>query len=120
MAKSAADEAYEAAVEEIRRVREAGRTTLDLSGERYRALDRIPQDIAALTALETLYLSETAVSDLAPLATLTALQRLYLNQTAVRDLAPLAALTSLQWLGLNQTAVSDLTPPRRTGRTAGP
>ncbi|MCA3538857.1 MAG: hypothetical protein IOC80_13955, partial [Rhodobacter sp.] len=66
--------------------------------------------LAALTALETLWLNQTAVSDLAPLAALTALQRLTLDQTAVSDLAPLAALTALEGLGLNQTAVSDLAP----------
>ena len=77
MAKSAADEAYEAAVEEIRRVKQAGETILDLSDERYRALDRIPQDIATLTALQTLDLS--GCSSLAELpesvGNLTALRR---------------------------------------------
>jgi internalin A len=98
LAKSAADKAHDAAVEEIRRVKQAGETILDLSDERYRALDRIPQDIAALPTLQSLTLS----------------------RTSVRDLAPLAALTALQRLTLSQTAVSDLAPPRRTGRTAGP
>ncbi|MCA3462179.1 MAG: hypothetical protein IOD02_13635 [Rhodobacter sp.] len=110
MAKSAADKAHDAAVKEIRRVKRAGETTLDLRDKRYRALDRIPQDIATLSSLKTLRLDRTAVSDLAPLAALTALQRLDLNQTAVSDLAPLAALTALEGLGLNETAVSDLAP----------
>ena len=110
LANSAAEKAYEAAVKEIRRVKQAGETTLDLSDERYRALDRIPQDIAALTALQRLTLNQTAVSDLTPLAALTALQTLGLNRTAVSDLAPLASLTALQVLTLDQTAVSDLAP----------
>ncbi|MCA3474074.1 MAG: hypothetical protein IOC97_08195 [Rhodobacter sp.] len=110
MAKSAADKAHDAAVKEIRRVKRAGETTLDLRDKRYRALDRIPQDIATLSSLKTLRLDRTAVSDLAPLAALTALQRLDLNQTAVSDLAPLAALTAVEGLGLNETAVSDLAP----------
>jgi Leucine-rich repeat (LRR) protein len=110
LAKSAAEKAYRAAVKEIRRVKQAGGTTLDLRDERYRALDRIPQDIATLSALKTLRLDQTAVSDLAPLAALTALEELTLNQTAVSDLAPLAALTALRTLRLNQTAVSDLAP----------
>ena len=96
MAKSAADEAHDAAAEEIRRVKRARETTLDLSDERYRALDRIPQDIATITALQELSLNQTAVSDLAPLATLTALQEFSLDQTAVSDLAPLSTLTALQ------------------------
>ncbi|MCE2739365.1 MAG: hypothetical protein LW703_13575, partial [Rhodobacter sp.] len=74
MAKRAAEKAHDAAVKEIRRVKKAGETTLDLNDKRYRALDRIPQDIATLTALQTLRLDQTAVSDLAPLAALTALQ----------------------------------------------
>jgi len=110
LAKSAAERAYDAAVKEIRRVARAGETTLHLSAEEYRALDRIPGDIARLTALQWLDLNQTAVSDLAPLASLTALQRLWLNQTAVSDLTPLASLTALEWLSLDQTAVSDLAP----------
>ena len=110
MANSAAEKAHDAAVKEIRRVKQAGETTLDLRDKRYRALDRIPQDIATLSALKTLRLDQTAVSDLAPLAALTALEELTLNQTAVSDLAPLAALTALQRLWLNQTAVRDLAP----------
>ena len=110
MAKSAADKAHDAAVKEIRRVKQTGETTLDLSHERYRALDQIPQDIATLPALQEFSLNHTAVSDLAPLATLTALHTLSLGHTAVSDLAPLATLTALQRLRLSQTAVSDLAP----------
>ncbi|MCA3446595.1 MAG: hypothetical protein INF93_07750 [Rhodobacter sp.] len=110
MANSAAEKAFEAAVKEIRRVKRARATTLDLSDVHYRALDRIPQNIATLTALQVLRLDQTAVSDLAPLATLTALGWLTLDQTAVSNLVPLAALTELQTLTLNQTAVRDLAP----------
>ncbi|MFN7596662.1 MAG: hypothetical protein ACK5PT_07935, partial [Cereibacter sp.] len=112
MANSAAEKAFAAAVKEIRRVKKAGETTLDLNDKRYRALDRIPQDIATLSALKMLRLDQTAVSDLAPLAALTALERLDLNQTAIRDLAPLAGLTDLKDLVLDGCQVADLRPIR--------
>jgi Leucine-rich repeat (LRR) protein len=95
LAKSAADEAYEAAVEEIRRVRGAGETTLYLNDERYRALDRIPQDIAILTALRGLSLDQTAVSDLAPLAGLAGLADLVLDGCPVADLRPIRGFAKL-------------------------
>ena len=122
MANSAAEKAYEAAVKEIRRVKQAGETTLDLSDERYRALDRIPKDIATLTALRMLLLNQTAVSDLAPLATLTALQTLYLYETAVSDLTPLAGLAELRHLALDGCQVGDLRPIRGHAKlgTIGP
>ncbi|MCB6177185.1 hypothetical protein LHP98_03455 [Rhodobacter sp. Har01] len=110
MADSKADRAYRAAVKEIERVRKAGGTTLDLSGTRFRALTRIPPEIAGVQGLSEIDLSRTAVADLAPLASLTALRSLWLNQTAVADLAPLAGLTALQTLRLDQTAVADLAP----------
>ena len=66
--------------------------------------------LAGLTGLQWLYLQQTQVSDLKPLAGLTGLQQLYLNQTQVSDLKPLAGLTGLRELSLNQTQVSDLKP----------
>lgn len=110
MADSAADRAYRLAVEEIRRVKAEGGTSLDLSGKQFHALDRIPAEIGLLTNLVTLNLAHTAVSDLAPLAGLTALRRLTLNGSAVTDLALLARLTALKWLNLSETAVTDLAP----------
>lgn len=110
MAKSAAERAYDAAVKEIRRVAGAGETTLDLNAEPYRALDRIPDEITTLTALQSLSLAQTAVTDLAPLAALTALQSLSLAETAVTDLAPLTGLTALHTLDLTETAVTNVAP----------
>ena len=95
MANSAAEKAHDAAVKEIRRVREAGETAVDLSDERYRALDRIPQDIATVTALQTLDLTRTAVSDLAPLAGLVDLTDLVLDGCQVADLRPIRGCAKL-------------------------
>ena len=64
--------------------------------------------LAQLTALQFLYLSQTQVSDLEPLAQLRGLKTLNLSQTQVLDLGPLAQLTALQLLDLSQTRVSNL------------
>ena len=53
-----------------------------------------------------LYLSDTNISDLSPLAGLTGLQSLYLSRTEVSDLSPLAGLKGLHVLGLSCTKVS--------------
>ncbi len=66
--------------------------------------------LAGLTALQTLWLTGTQVSDVTPLAGLTALQTLGLDHTRVSDVTPLAGLTALQTLGLTGTQVSDVTP----------
>ncbi len=86
---SAADEAYEAAVAEIKRVRAAGETALRLEGASFRALDRIPDEIAGIEGLTVVDLDNTRVADLAPLAGLTALQTLWLGNTRVADLRPI-------------------------------
>ncbi|MFN6005067.1 MAG: leucine-rich repeat domain-containing protein [Paracoccaceae bacterium] len=110
MAKTEAEQAYDASVTAIRRVAEAEGTTLSLSGSRFRELDRIPEELSSLASLRNLILSKTAVSNLTPLKELSGLQSLFLNQTAVSDLAPLASLTALQSLSFEQTTVSDLAP----------
>jgi internalin A len=66
--------------------------------------------LAHLTALQTLDLTGTEVSDVTPLAHLTALQTLDLSNTEISDLTPLAHLTALQSLDLNYTRVSDVAP----------
>ncbi len=91
----------------IEEARVSGGTKLDLS---LLAINQLPQGIVELTALQSLDLYDTQVSDLAPLAGLTALQILDLSSTQVSDLAPLAGLTTLQFLGLINTQVSYLAP----------
>jgi Leucine-rich repeat (LRR) protein len=110
MADDAAEQAYAAAVEEIARVKAAGETNLDLSGEAFHALTSIPPELAGLTNLETLYLANTQVSDLAPLARLTDLTTLNLDNTQVSDLTLLAGLTKLMRLDLDHTPISELSP----------
>lgn len=63
--------------------------------ERLRHLTRLPPEIADLTALQELYLADTQVANVAPLAGLTSLNMLALDDTKVVDLSPLA---SLNWL----------------------
>jgi len=53
------------------------------------------------------YLKDTKISDVKPLAGLTNLTLLQLWNTPVTDLTPLADLTNLQHLGLEYTNVSD-------------
>jgi hypothetical protein len=105
-----ADDAYTAARAAIMRVQKAGETKLDLSGEEFRALDRLSGEIAGFGTLQTLRLDNTQVADLAPLAGLTALDWLTLDDTQVTDLAPLAGLSALRSLWLNRTQVADLAP----------
>ena len=55
----------------------------------------LPHSIRTLTALESLDLSFSKVSNLAPLSGLTALEKLFLDGTQVNDLTPLIGLTAL-------------------------
>jgi internalin A len=73
-------------------------------------LERIPDSIGDLTALQYLDLHVTQVSDLGPLSGLTALQNLDLRDTQVSDLGPLSDVTALQSLDCGFTEVSDLGP----------
>jgi len=74
--------------------------------DRIRGLDPLKD----LTALESLDLIGTQVSDLAPLQGLTALQSLVLSYTQVSDITPLQGSTALRSLDLAGTQVSDITP----------
>lgn len=66
--------------------------------------------LAGLAELQRLDLNGTDVSDLRPLSGLSRLQELYLNRTSVSDLTPLSGLSELQRLGLNGTGVAELDP----------
>lgn len=107
---SAAEQAYEAALREIERVREAGERRLVLSGDGFTQLDRIPPEVKYITGLRELKLDHTDVSSLDILAGMTRLRRLEMNETKVHDLSALAALTNLQYLYFNKTEVSELAP----------
>ncbi len=66
--------------------------------------------LAGLSALQSLNLWGTLGSNVSPLAGLTALRSLNLAGTWVRDVWPLAGLTALQNLDLTNTQVSDVSP----------
>jgi hypothetical protein len=106
----ASDQAYAAALEVIATARKDGDTIISFDAEPFRALNRIPPELAEVPGLTILDLDKTAITDLAPLAAMTRLQRLYLNQTDITDLAPLAGMTGLQTLSVDQTAITDLAP----------
>ena len=56
---------------------------------------------------EWLYLGETEVSDLSPLAGLTNLEEIWLNDTQVSDLSLLAGLENLRRLSIEGTNVTE-------------
>jgi Leucine-rich repeat (LRR) protein len=107
---SAEDDAYEAALKIIAHAREAEENVVSFDVPAFRALTRIPPELGRLDKLQIVYLGETQISDLTPLAEMKALWLLTLNATRVSDLSPLAGLTGLRDLDLDQTKVSDLSP----------
>jgi hypothetical protein len=80
--------------------------SLDVSGTQISDL----APLTDLTALVILNLNRTQVSDLAVLADLTALETIHLDGTKVRNLGPLISLAALEFLDLDRTRVSDLAP----------
>jgi internalin A len=66
--------------------------------------------LSGLTALTSLYCSDTQVTDLSPLSGLTALTSLDCWDTQVTDLSPLSGLTALTSLDCSGTQVTDLSP----------
>jgi len=80
-----AESAYKAAEAEIERVRAYGETMLNLSGETYSGLKRLPDSIAQLNALTYLNVRNTQVSDLTPIAQLTALEVLLQEMWVLTD-----------------------------------
>lgn len=105
-----AEKAYRAAQRAIEVLALAGGTELDLSGEKFRALERIPTEVADIPDLTHLNLRETSVADLEPLAQLTELRQLHLTASPVSELRPLRKLSKLEVLAADQTSVSDLRP----------
>ncbi|CAI9404881.1 hypothetical protein ANOBCDAF_04707 [Pleomorphomonas sp. T1.2MG-36] len=84
----------------------AGLQSLDISGSTIS--DLAPLD--GLKELRNLNCSQTQISDLAPLADLNELQSLDCSGTQISDLAPLAGLNELQSLYCSWTQISDLAP----------
>ena len=76
---SAATKAYAAALRLIAEAARTGATSLSFATAETRALTDLPEEITTLTALTTLNLFGTGVSDLRPIATLTAITTLDLS-----------------------------------------
>ncbi len=106
-----ADKAYAEAAREIARVKAEGGTSLSLFGDKFRALERLPDEIANWTGLQFLFLSGTQITDarLVHVAGLTGLQFLVLSGTQITDagLVHVAGLTGLQSLVLSGTQITD-------------
>lgn len=94
----------------IAKARAEGATRLDLSG--LRDLKELPEEIATLTALTSLGLMNTQVSDITALAGLGGLTSLTLAGTPVSDITALVGLGALTWLDLRGSATLDLRPLR--------
>ena len=66
--------------------------------------------LAALTALDLLYLGGNEIADVSPLADMTALDVLFLRGNEVAELSPLAGMTSLTTLELSDNQIADVSP----------
>ncbi len=111
-----ADDAFAEAKRLIANAKGKGAANLDLGTPKTHALTRLPEEIEYLPALRRLFLSNTQITDLTPLAKMTGLNVLYLNSTQIADLAPIAGLTGLTTLSLRNTQITDLTPLVRLTR----
>lgn len=83
-----------------------GLESLDLS--EHAITDITP--LARLTKLTTLALGSNPVADIAPLAGLTSLKTLILTGCAAQDYGPLASLTGLAYLRLDNSTIADAAP----------
>lgn len=105
-----AEDAFKRARDKIISARDSEASGLSLDDDAYRALTRLPNEIAACTDLRSLSISHTHVSDLSPISRLTGLKMLFFGHTKVRDLSPLSDLITLERLILDLTKVHDLSP----------
>ena len=106
--KKPQDAAYARAQDAIATARTSGASDLTLSGDDFSDLAVLPPDIGSLTALKSLTLRRTPVSDISALSGLTALGSLDLSGTQVSDISALSGLTALSGLDLLGTPVSDI------------
>ncbi|MBL9056439.1 MAG: hypothetical protein JNJ84_09195, partial [Rhodobacteraceae bacterium] len=105
---SAAEAAYQRALEEIERVKAEGGQELWLTG--FHDLDRIPPEVTDINGLHWLTLDGSEVSDLTPIAAAPELRHLYFSATKVTDLSPLRYMASLCSVVFYKTDISDLRP----------
>ena len=102
------DAAYARAQDAIATARTSDASDLTLSGDDFSDLAVLPPDIGSLTALNSLDLMQTQVSDISALSGFTALNRLDLRGAQVSDISALSGLTALRVLVLFGTQVSDI------------
>lgn len=103
----ARDEAYQEAEQRIEAALQEGATELDLSGL---GLTELPEEIASLTQLRSLYLSHNQLTELPEaIASLTQLQSLRLSDNQLTELPEaIASLTQLQELNLRSNQLTEL------------
>ena len=94
------------AVKRINEAKERGADFVNLAGLEIKEIPKKLLELAQI--LCDLYLSDTDISDVSPLANLTKLASLYLGSTKVSDISSLANLTNLERLSLWRTGVSDI------------
>lgn len=87
---------------------DGGVTSLVLTGTRLSSADQT--EIASLTRMENLGISDCGVSDISFLAGLSNLTFLQISDNTVKDLSPLAHLKSLKTLYIDNNPITDLTP----------
>ena len=104
----AQDAACARAQDAIATARTNDASDLTLYGDDFADLAVLPPDIGNLTALSSLNLISTQVSDISALSGLTALIELDLSGTQVSDISALSGLTALNRLDLRGTRVSDI------------
>ena len=71
---------------------------------------RTSVSLAGMTQLTKLFLTDNAISDVAPLAELTQLTWLFLGNNKISDVAPLVDLVNLEFLQLSGNPITDTTP----------
>lgn len=105
---SAARADYTIAVQRIADTEADGKHGLNLSD--LKNLSDLPPEIATITGLKRLHLSDTNLTDISLLAGLGNLEYLSMNNVPIRDISPLSRLTRLVDLSISRTWVFDLTP----------
>lgn len=103
-----AEKAFKTAKQEINLAKSSYQSRLDLGSRVPNPLENIPRDIASLSNLKSLNLSNTQVADLRPIEKLENLKYLYLDNTPISDLSPIAGLQGLKYLYLDGTNIDDL------------
>lgn len=98
-------------IEATRRIEEAQlkvSDTLDFGG--LGALQALPPNISNLSNLRSLYLYNTLIDNITPIAELTNLKMIFIDNTKVKNIDPVSKITGLRILSLNKTEVSDINP----------